>query len=123
MEFPLAEPRCIRFDNLGIQCVKKENIGKSLQERQEIYVDPFHFGYDALTFNQKAIRLCFQVFVQNVHDWNQAFTLEVTNPVVSAVIYDLKCIRPLVIEQLSHFADSVFGGLDMELHCKKVIFA
>lgn len=91
-----------------------------MKQRQQRNVDPFKGGFKSpTTINLNALRLCFQVFVENVDDPKRALNIALT-PVVSAVIYDKKIITELVICKLSHVADSVAGGLEMILLCEKV---
>ena len=53
------------FQNLGVQCVKKQNVVSSLEEREALYIDPFSHGFahkeKAKNIDLNSIRLCFQV--------------------------------------------------------------
>ena len=52
--------------NVGIQCVKKNNIEESLISKKALKLDPFNSGYtenpgEISKINLAAVRLCFQV--------------------------------------------------------------
>ena len=57
----------VEFQHLGIQCVRKKDIGDALKQRQEIRVDPYRqgFGHAESTgsIDLNAVKLCFQVIV------------------------------------------------------------
>lgn len=119
-EFPMDEPRRISFANLGVQCVRKKDIEQSLKERKKRNVDPFKCGFQSQNINLNALRLCYQVFLENVEDPKRPFNIALT-PVVSAAIIDKKANTDLVICKLSHVSGSVLGGLEAILLCEKVV--
>ena len=57
----------LEFKHLGIQCVKKKDIGEALKQRKEIRVDPYRQGFghaeSAGSIDLSAVKLCFQVIV------------------------------------------------------------
>ena len=59
------EDMTVEFQHLGIQCVRKRDIGDALKQREQIRVDPFRQGFDHMNSPQavdlNAVRLCFQV--------------------------------------------------------------
>ncbi|CAG9762924.1 unnamed protein product [Ceutorhynchus assimilis] len=111
-----------QFQNLGIQCVKKRDIESSLRQREQIRVDPFRHGYahrsQPTSIDLNAVRLCFQVFLENERDGKFTTPLR---PVVSDVIYDKKAMSDLTIIKLSDCTSYVDGGRkDIILLCEKV---
>jgi len=58
------EDMTVEFQHLGIQCVRKKDIGDALKQREQIRVDPFCQGFDHMKNPQavdiNAVRLCFQ---------------------------------------------------------------
>ena len=60
------EDMTVEFPHIGIQCVKKKDVGESLKKRQEIRVDPFRQGFGhaespSNSLDLNVVRLCFQV--------------------------------------------------------------
>lgn len=76
-------------------------------------------GYQVHNINLNALRLCFQVFLENMDDPNRPFNVAL-NPVVSKPIFDKKVNTDLVITKLSHVSCSVLGGTEIILLCEKV---
>ena len=58
----------ISFQNLGIQCVRRKDAPASLQQREQILVDPFKQGFNhkSSQINLNSLRLCFQVVFNTV---------------------------------------------------------
>ena len=59
------EDMTVEFQHLGIQCVRRRDIGDALKQREQIRVDPYRQGFDHMNSPQaidlNAVRLCFQV--------------------------------------------------------------
>ena len=59
------EDMTVEFQHLGIQCVRRKDIGEALKQREQIRVDPYRQGFDHMNSTQavdlNAVRLCFQV--------------------------------------------------------------
>lgn len=110
------------FSNLGIQCVKKNEIEKSLMARQQIHVDPFRTGFIHATqpsqIDLNVVRLCFQVFLPDGAEKRYRIPLR---PIVSQPIYDKKSASELVVTKLSHSSASCSGGQEVILLCDKVV--
>lgn len=119
-QYVKADMSC-SFTSLGIQCVKRRDVEQSLLDRERIRVDPFHNGFDhkdqASSIDLNAVRLCFQVFLEDSSTGK--FTMPLP-PVVSEVIYDRKAMSDLAITKLSHTCAPVSGGQEMILLCDKV---
>ncbi|XP_011496598.1 PREDICTED: embryonic polarity protein dorsal-like [Ceratosolen solmsi marchali] len=109
------------FPHLGIQCIKKKDIDRSLTERERLQVDPFKTGFSHKlqpeNIDLNCIRLCFQVFLEGQESGNFNIPLD---PVVSNPIYDKKGTAELTICWLSHASASVVGGKVMCILCEKI---
>ncbi|XP_065332634.1 embryonic polarity protein dorsal-like isoform X2 [Cloeon dipterum] len=116
-----TETMTCQFPNLGIQCVKKKEVERSLEVRQKIRVDPFRRGFahgsQPSNIDLNAVRLCFQVFTEG--DKPNTFTKGLP-PVASNIIYDKKANTDLQITRLSDVSCSVAGGKEIILLCEKV---
>jgi len=114
----LKKTNVATFANLGIQCAKKREVQKNLEERKAIRVDPFSTGFkfDHNNIDLSVVRLCFQAFIP---DSNGKFT-RIIKPVVSNAIYDKKSKSDLGICRISLQAGSVRGGDEVFLLCEKV---
>ena len=59
------EDMTVEFQHLGIQCVRRRDVGDALKQREGIRVDPYRQGFDHMNSPQAvdlhAVRLCFQV--------------------------------------------------------------
>ena len=59
------EDMTVEFQHLGIQCVRRRDVGDALKQREQIRVDPYRQGFDHMNSPQavdlNAVRLCFQV--------------------------------------------------------------
>ncbi|KAF8795964.1 embryonic polarity protein dorsal-like isoform X2 [Argiope bruennichi] len=105
------------FTSLGIQCVKKRDIEKSLKVREAHKLDPFGTGFSHPgNIDLNVLRLCFQVFIRGP---DNAFSLPLS-PVVSEPIYDKKAMSDLTIMKLSHYSAPVTGGTEVILLCDRV---
>lgn len=110
------------FDRLGIQCVKRRDVKKELEERSLMNVHPAgrDFENDHLSQRQpidlNSLRLCFQVFI--IPDNSNDFRF--IAPIVSDIINDKKSSSGLNITELSRESCSVAGRKKMILLCDKV---
>lgn len=106
----------MKFNHLGIQCVRKKDIEEALNEREERMVDPFKTGFSHQLLphgiDLSAVRLCFQVYIPP--------TCYPLAPIVSEPIHDQKSKTDLVIRRLCICAGSVAGNSEMILLCEKV---
>ncbi|XP_041985045.1 embryonic polarity protein dorsal-like isoform X3 [Aricia agestis] len=111
----------VSFSNLGIQCVKRKDIGEALNNRERLKVDPFKTGYahrnQLQSIDLNAVRLCFQVFIPDERTGRIRRSLQ---PVVSDVIYDKKAMSDLFITKLSHCSASPKGGTEVILLCERI---
>ena len=87
--------------NVGIQCVKKNNIEESLISKKALKLDPFNSGYtenprEISKINLAAVRLCFQVYLDLPN-----FGKLPLKPIVSEVIKDNKSYGDLKISNWS----------------------
>merc|ERR1712107_423855 len=87
----------VEFQHLGIQCKRKRDIQKALDERKSIRVDPFRQGFEHANspgnIDLNAVRLCFQAFLENPETPGK-FT-RVVPPVCSKPIFDAKAKKEL----------------------------
>lgn len=111
----------VEFQNLGVQCVRRKDIQKSLTVRKEIRVDPFRQGFKHIESPQSidlnAVRLCFQVFLEGKTPGKYT---EILDPVVSQPVYDAKAKRELQIMDISDTTSPVQGGKKIIILCEKV---
>ena len=97
------------FNNLKLQCVRKDDIIHELAKRQHSNVDPFNQGFDHAskmeTINLHSVRVCFEVDTTVLGP-----QFNVSPPVVSNVIQNEKkyCNLRIVHSSRNHF--SVEGG-------------
>lgn len=106
----------IQLSNIGIQCCRRQDVAKNLEQRQKLRVDPFGTGYPQGDIDLGVVRLCYQAFLP---DSNKRFT-RIVQPIVSKQIFDKKTIRELIICRLSATSGSVVGGEEVFLLCEKV---
>lgn len=108
------------FHNLGVQCVRRKDVDKSLTQRQSIRVDPFNLGFQhknsPMKIDLNAVRLCFQVFIIGQKG---TFTKKL-EPVLSTPVYDAKAKKDLQIIEISDDNSSVNGGRKIVILCEKV---
>ncbi|XP_067875058.1 uncharacterized protein [Heterodontus francisci] len=115
-----VSPKCnmkASFANLGIQCMKKKEITKALEQRLKLGIDPFNVGDSARCsddVDMNVVRLCFQAFVQEPY---MALT-----PVLSEAIFDKKATNTseLRICRLNKDNGMCTGGEELFLLCDKV---
>ncbi|XP_045768240.1 embryonic polarity protein dorsal-like [Maniola jurtina] len=113
--------RIVSFNNMGIQCVKRKGIAKSLNTRRWLRVDPFRTGFnhskEPQSIDLNAVRLCFQVFIRDEHTNCMLHSLP---PVVSDIIYDKKAMNELIITCISRCSGSMNGDTRVILLCERV---
>ncbi|XP_038642142.1 transcription factor RelB-like [Scyliorhinus canicula] len=115
-----VSPKCnmkASFANLGIQCMKKKEIGKALDHRLKLGIDPFNVGDSARCaedVDMNVVRLCFQAFIQE-----SSLALP---PILSEPIYDKKATNTseLRICRLNKDNGTCTGGEELFLLCDKV---
>ena len=60
-------PVTVKFQQLGIERVQREEIRNSLAQRKQIRVDPFRQGFEHVDDDESidlaAVKLCFQVCI------------------------------------------------------------
>lgn len=125
----------IEFTSMGIQCVKKSKIVDSLLLRERINVLPFGSKISFIHKNQsfiqliiltadgettrvrnlKAVRLCFQVFLEDGPEY-----LRVLPPILSTPIFDSRSMIDLQIIRISQCHSPVGGGQEVIILCEKV---
>lgn len=64
-----------------------------------------------------AVRLCFQVFIQDERTNRVRHSLQ---PVVSDIIYDKKALSDLIITRISHCSGYAKGDTEVILLCERV---
>jgi len=111
---------CATIPGIGIQCVKKKDMGDSLKIRKQIGIDPFKQGFDEVmnyecNVNLNAIRLAFQAFL----DATGASPIPLS-PIVSQIIRDKKAYCDLAICDISNNWSPVKGGKKILLFTKKI---
>lgn len=112
----------VEFQHLGIQCKRKRDIQKALEERKSIRVDPFRQGFDHANspgnIDLNAVRLCFQAFLEDPATPGK-FT-RVVPPVVSKPIFDAKAKKELQIMDMSDNTAPAEGGKKIIILCERV---
>ncbi|XP_016318487.1 putative transcription factor p65 homolog isoform X4 [Sinocyclocheilus anshuiensis] len=119
-EADLQERRIHSFQNLGIQCVKKKDVGDAVSCRLQTQNNPFNIPEPRIweeEYDLNAVRLCFQVSITLPS--GELFPLE---PVVSQPIYDNRApnTAELKICRVNRNSGSCRGGDEIFLLCDKV---
>ncbi|XP_038618162.1 transcription factor p65-like [Tachyglossus aculeatus] len=119
-EADLCPDRCIHsFQNLGIQCVKKRDLEQANTQRMQTNNNPFNVLLEEQRgdYDLNAVRLCFQVTVQDSADRPLALP-----PVLSQPIYDNRApnTAELKICHVNRNSRSCLGGDEIFLLCDKV---
>ncbi|XP_059361732.1 transcription factor p65 [Carassius carassius] len=119
-EADLQERRIHSFQNLGIQCVKKKDVGDAVSCRLQTQNNPFNIPEPKIwedEYDLNAVRLCFQVSITLPS--GELFPLE---PVVSQPIYDNRApnTAELKICRVNRNSGSCRGGDEIFLLCDKV---
>jgi len=106
------------FQHIGIQCVRRSDAKGSLDQREQIKVDPFNmkFIHKSGQFNLNKVRLAFQVFLQPPGSG----AVIVPQVAVSRVVMDKKSHGELKIEDWSDNCASVEGGKKILLFTERV---
>ncbi|CAG2110415.1 unnamed protein product [Medioppia subpectinata] len=100
------------FPSMGIQCAKRNDIRVRLKRRQALQIDPFDCGFDHMNcssfeINLSAVRLCFQVLLEDPKTGQYSIPLQ---PVVSDVIFDKKSCNELNVIDISSNTISTNGS-------------
>ncbi|XP_059403087.1 transcription factor p65-like, partial [Carassius carassius] len=108
------------FQNLGIQCVKKKDVGDAVSCRLQTQNNPFNIPEPQIweeEYDLNAVRLCVQVSITLPS--RELFPLE---PVVSQPIYDNRApnTAELKICRVNRNSGSCRGGDEIFLLCDKV---
>jgi len=116
------EDMTVEFQHLGIQCVRKKDIGEALKQRQEIRVDPFRQGFthaeSSGSIDLNAVKLCFQVFLENKNTPGK-YTV-ILPPVCSRPIFDAKAKKELQIMDISDNFSHPEGQKKIIILCERV---
>jgi len=117
-----SEDMTVEFQHLGIQCVRKKDVEDSLKQRKEIRVDPFRQGFRHMenpsSIDLNAVKLCFQVFLENPQTPGKFTTI--LPPVCSTSIFDAKAKKELQIMDISDTVSPAEGGKKIIILCEKV---
>jgi len=117
-----SEDMTVEFQHLGIQCVRKKDVEDSLKQRKEIRVDPFRQGFKHMdnpsSIDLNAVKLCFQVFLENPQTPGKFTTI--LPPVCSTSIFDAKAKKELQIMDISDVVSPAEGGKKIIILCEKV---
>merc|ERR1719432_194859 len=112
----------VEFQHLGIQCKRKRDIQKALEESKSIRVDPFRQGFEHSNspgnIDLNAVRLCFQAFLENPETPGK-FT-RVVAPVCSKPVFDAKAKKELQIMDMSGNTAPAEGGKKLIILCERV---
>ena len=98
--------------NIGVRCVKREDVKDALEKRESIKVDPFGTGFghkQGHAFVLNKFRLAFQVFLKPEGD--QGPTIVVKDVAVSQVVADSKACGDLKIVDYSDNTSPFVGKL------------
>ena len=96
--------------NIGVRCVKREDVKDALEKRESIKVDPFGTGFghkQGHAFVLNKFRLAFQVFLKPEGD--QGPTIVVKDVAVSEIIADKKACGDLEIVACSDTSSPFVG--------------
>jgi len=112
----------VEFQHLGIQCKRKRDIQKALEERKSIRVDPYRQGFEHANspgnIDLNAVKLCFQAFLEDPATPGK-FT-RVVPPVCSKPIFDAKAKKELQIMDISDNTAPAEGGKKVIILCERV---
>ncbi|XP_023332679.1 embryonic polarity protein dorsal [Eurytemora carolleeae] len=115
------ETMTAEFPHLGIQCVRRKDIKRSLDLRREKKVDPYRQGWKHVENPQNidlnAVKLCF-------HVWYEADVpgkcTKPMKPVCSDPIYDAKAKKELQICDISDTSSPALGDKKIIILCEKI---
>ncbi|XP_053728759.1 transcription factor RelB isoform X1 [Synchiropus splendidus] len=107
------------FANLGIQCVRRRELDRSLDKRRSQNIDPFQTGHTKSIedMDMNVVRLCFQCELE----WDDG-RKDSLSPVVSNPIFDKKATTTsqLKISQLNVYRGPCTGKTEVYMLCDKV---
>ena len=111
------------FRHLGIQCMKRNDLKKALEERKSIRVDPYQQGFEHSKNPQKiakidlnAVKLCFQAFLEDPK--TPGTYISVVPKVCSETIFNRR--NELQIVDMSSDKASAKGGKKLIILCEKI---
>lgn len=108
------------FSNLGIQCVRRREVRKAVEERLSRNVNPFQVVGDmnVADVDLNVVRLCFEAFLPDQQQ-NYSIRLE---PVVSNCIYDKKATSSSILKicRVNKLYGRCSGNEQIYLLCDKV---
>ncbi|XP_056156565.1 transcription factor p65 isoform X2 [Lampris incognitus] len=119
-EAELQERRIHSFQNLGIQCVKKKDVGEAVTCRLQTHNNPFNIPEAKVweeEFDLNSVRLCFQASI--TLPTGELFALK---PAVSHPIFDNRApnTAELKICRVNRNSGNCKGGDEIFLLCDKV---
>lgn len=107
------------FANLGIQCVRRRELDRSLEKRRSQNIDPFQTGHTKSIedMDMNVVRLCFQCELE----WDDG-RKDSLSPVVSNPIFDKKATTTsqLKISLLNIYKGPCTGKTEVYMLCDKV---
>ena len=110
----------VEFQHLGIQCKRKRDIQKALEERKSIRVDPYRQGFDHSNspgnIDLNAVKLCFQAFLESPEKPGKYAS--VIPKVCSETIFNRR--NELQIVDMSSDKASAKGGKKLIILCEKI---
>ena len=86
------------FPNLGIQCVRRKEVGVAIHDRLQLGVNPFDAAvfeedHTAIDVDLNVVRLCFEAFLPD----QQGKYTQSLHPIVSNPIFDKSKINSCVL--------------------------
>ncbi|XP_033126827.1 transcription factor p65-like isoform X2 [Anneissia japonica] len=117
--------KIIKFENLGIQCIKKKDIVTALEERINQGIDPYNnFRLTtrdpkklAAEYDLTTVCVCFQVYIANESEPDQPNIP--LPPVYTQPIFDKKGAT-LNIARVDRRSGSIRGGEELFILCDKI---
>ena len=108
------------FRHLGIQCMKRNDLKKALEERKSIRVDPYQQGFEhsknPAKIDLNAVKLCFQAFLESPEKPGKYAS--VIPKVCSETIFNRR--NELQITDMSSDKASAKGGKKLIILCEKI---
>ena len=109
----------LELQHLGIQCTKKDDVKKALEEKELIGVDPYDQGFEhsksPRMIDLNAVKLCFQAFFENPETPG---TFTWVPPVCSETIFNQR--KELQIMDMSSNRAPAMGGKKLIILCEQV---
>ena len=110
----------VEFRHLGIQCMKRNDLKKALEERKSIRVDPYQQGFEhsknPAKIDLNAVKLCFQAFLESPEKPGKYAS--VIPKVCSETIFNRR--NELQIVDMSSDKASAKGGKKLIILCEKI---